>query len=59
MLCIPVRLWHETSKHYFSCSGGTSTDSTKKRAGTCHAELVFLHPVGSVGLQMHYSAFRA
>jgi hypothetical protein len=27
--CIPVRPWRKTSMHYFSCSGGTGTDSTK------------------------------
>jgi hypothetical protein len=35
--------------HYFSCSGGTSTDSRKKRVETHYAELVFLHLVGSYG----------
>jgi hypothetical protein len=46
---IDVRPGRETSIHYFSCSGGTGTYSTKKRAGTPYAELVFLHPVVSVG----------
>jgi hypothetical protein len=28
----------------------------KKHANTCDAELVFLHPVGSVGHTMHFGA---
>jgi hypothetical protein len=28
-----VHSGHETWTHYFSCSGGTGTDKTKKRAG--------------------------
>jgi hypothetical protein len=36
------------SMHYFSCLGGTSTDSTKTRRDTLHGPL-FLHPSGSVG----------
>jgi hypothetical protein len=30
MLCIPVHPGRETSTHYFSCSGGSNTDSAKK-----------------------------
>jgi hypothetical protein len=39
----------ETSMIYFSYSGGHNADPTKKCVGTCHAELVFLHPGGYVG----------
>jgi hypothetical protein len=42
-----VRPGHEMSTHYFLCSGGTSTDHTKKRIRTRYHEFVFLHPVGS------------
>jgi hypothetical protein len=34
--------------HYFSCSGGTGTSSTKKHVMKHYAELVFLHPEGSM-----------
>jgi hypothetical protein len=37
------------SMHYFSCTGGTSMDLTKKRTRTRYAKLVFLHLVVSVG----------
>jgi hypothetical protein len=43
----------ETSKHYFSCSGGPGVVSTKKRPGTSYAEHMLLHPVGSVGHVLH------
>jgi hypothetical protein len=43
----------ETLTHHFSCSGGTGTDSTKKRAETHYDELVFLHPMGSAGHVVH------
>jgi hypothetical protein len=39
----------ETSMNYFSYSGGHNADPTKKCVGTCHAELVFLHPSGYAG----------
>jgi hypothetical protein len=31
----------------------------KKHTGTCYAELVFLHPIGSVGHVLHFGAFGA
>jgi hypothetical protein len=40
--------------HYFSCPVGTSTDSTKKHAGTRCAEHVFLNSVGSAGHVVHF-----
>jgi hypothetical protein len=43
--------------HYFSCFGGTCTDSTKKRVGIRYTKLVFLHPVGFVEHVVHFGAF--
>jgi hypothetical protein len=43
----------------FSCSGETGTDSRKKRVETRCATLVFLHPVGYVGLVVHFCASEA
>jgi hypothetical protein len=56
---IDVRPGRETSIHYFSCSGGTGTNSTKKCAGTPYAELVFLHLVVSAGHVVYSGASRA
>jgi hypothetical protein len=50
--CIPPCLGHETSTHYFSCSGGTCPDSTKARQDMSHQRCV-LHPVGSAGRLVH------
>jgi hypothetical protein len=48
----------ETSMHNFSCSGGPSAVFIKS-AGTRCAELVLLHPVGSVTHIVHSRASRA
>jgi hypothetical protein len=42
----------ETSTHYFSCSGGTGTESTKS-AGTRYAKLVLLHLERYAGHVVH------
>jgi hypothetical protein len=52
-----VRPGRETLMHYFSCFGGTCTDSTKKRVGIRYTKLVFLHPVGFVEHVVHFGAF--
>jgi hypothetical protein len=49
-----VFLGRETSTHYFSCSGGSDADSTKKHIETRYAGLVFLYPVGSVGRVVYF-----
>jgi hypothetical protein len=54
-----VRLGHEMSMHYFSCSGRPDAVSIKKHAGTCYSELVFLYPVGAACRVVHFSASRA
>jgi hypothetical protein len=54
-----LRSGRETSMDCFSCSGGTDTDSTKKRVGTPYAGLMFLHPVLSAGHVVHCVAFGA
>jgi hypothetical protein len=41
MYCIPVGPGHEMSTHYFSCSGGTSTDLTKTVPGHIKLNLCF------------------
>jgi hypothetical protein len=41
MLCIPVRPRHEMMTHYFSCTGGNGTDSTKQRWDTLRQICVF------------------
>jgi hypothetical protein len=45
--------------HYFSCSGRVRSSFYKKGVRTRYTELVFLHPVGSVGQLAHSSASRA
>jgi hypothetical protein len=52
-----MRLRRETSRHYFSFSGGTETDSIKKHAGTHYVKLVVLHLVGSAGHVVYFGAF--
>jgi hypothetical protein len=44
--------------HYFLCSGGKGTDSTKA-AKTRYAEHIFLYRVEYVGHVVHFSASRA
>jgi hypothetical protein len=45
--------------HYFSCSGVTDMDLTKKHVRTRYAELVSFLSVGSVGHVVHSGASRA
>jgi hypothetical protein len=54
--CILVCPGCETSTHYFSCSGGTGTDSTKSVPGHVTSNLCFLHPMGSAGYVVHSGA---
>jgi hypothetical protein len=49
-----VRLGHETSTHYFSCLGGTSTDSTKSASGQVMSNLCLL----SGGIYRSHGAFQ-
>jgi hypothetical protein len=58
-LCILVRLGRETLTHYFSCSRGTSTETTKSASGHVALNLCVLHPVGYVGHEVHSGASRA
>jgi hypothetical protein len=59
MLCISVCPSHGTSMHYFLCSGGTGTDSTKSVSGHVTPNIGFLHLVGSVGHVEHSVASEA
>jgi hypothetical protein len=51
-----VGSWHETSMHYFSYLGVTSTDFTKFASGHVMLNLFFLHPVRFVGNVVHSDA---
>jgi hypothetical protein len=51
-----VCLRHETSKHYFSCSGGTDTDSTTIALGHIAPNLCFFLSAGYVGHVVHSGA---
>jgi hypothetical protein len=42
--------------YYFSCSGGSGTDSRRSVPGHVTPNLFFLHPVGSVGHVVHFGA---
>jgi hypothetical protein len=42
--------------HYFSCSGGTSTDLTESASGHVVPNLCFLHPEASAGNVVHSGA---
>jgi hypothetical protein len=42
--------------HYFSSSGGTSTDGTKNYAGTCDVKHLFLNLAGSAAHVVHSGA---
>jgi hypothetical protein len=39
--CILVRPWNKTAMHYFSCSGGSGTDSTKSAMGLVTSNMCF------------------
>jgi hypothetical protein len=43
----------------FFMFGWAQSGLHRKHAGTCYAQLVFLHPIGSAGLVVHYGASRA
>jgi hypothetical protein len=53
-----IRPGHEMSTHYFSCAVARCSFH-KKRAETRYANVVILHPVGSVGHVVHSGASRA
>jgi hypothetical protein len=50
-----MHLGHKMSTHYFSCSGGTDTDSIKSVQGHVMLNLFFFHPVVFAGHAVHSS----
>jgi hypothetical protein len=54
-----VHSGHESSTHYFSCTGWDQYGFDKKRVGTRYAEHVFFASVGSAGHVVHSGASRA
>jgi hypothetical protein len=51
-----VRPGRETSMHYFSNLSGPGAVSLKKHAVSRYAELVFWHPMASMGHEVHSGA---
>jgi hypothetical protein len=51
-----VRPRCKTSTHYFSCTGGTGTESTNIALGHVTLNFCFLHPVGYAGHVVHFGA---
>jgi hypothetical protein len=54
MWSILVHLRHESSRHYFSCLGGTGTDVTKNASGHVMPNLCCWILWGSAGHVVHY-----